>query len=337
MTITYNEQRKKYCVQVTVKGHRYQGRFDTKKEAQKFEASCRLTESPESNVTLGDWLLTYLTNYKRPTVSEVTYRRYKQSAAHLAPLCRYPIKDLPSFQVQKLYNELSTKLSAESVLKVHKILKSSLMQAFALGLINKPPLMGVTKPTVHKPQIEIFTDDEIAKIKSVFTDSNMDLLFYTLMITGARPSELLALRPMAVRENSIYICENKKNLRGQVFGRTKTTAGEREIPIPLSLSKKLRTFNEFCFHTANNTAYSLRNVERAWKSLLKRADVPYKRLYTLRHTFGTRMLAEGIPVNEVARIMGHANASITLNRYGHAIKGYDDIILQKQMKIFEAI
>lgn len=337
MTISFDKNRNKYCVQVTVKGHRYQGRFDTKKEAKDFEASCRLSEGPESNALLGDWLLTYLTNYKKPTVSETSYRTNKQTAAHLAPLANYRIKNLPSLQVQKLYNDLSTKYAENTVRRVHRLLKECLNEAYVLGLINKPPLQGVKAPTVHKTRVEVFTNDEIKKIREALTDSTVDLYFLTLMITGARPSELLALRPMAVRENSIFICENKKNLSGQVFGRTKTDAGIRDIPIPVTLAKKLKTHQNFVFQTSTGTAYSIQNVNRDWRKLLARAGVEYKKLYTLRHTFGTHMLANGMPLHEVSKLMGHENPTITVEYYGHAIHGYEDITAEKQLAIFGAV
>lgn len=336
MSIYYDEKRKSYLVQVMVHGVRIQRRVKTKNEAKRIEAEIKLRPPTTIDSTLGEWLVEWLVTYKKPAVSTVTYKRYVQTAAHLSPLSHYKITELPSLRVQQLYNELNEKLSDSSVNKVHKILKASLTTAYELGYINKPPLPGVKSPQVKKPKLEIFTKEEITIIKESLSDSNIDLLYLTLMVTGARPSELLALRPMAVRENSIYICESKKNLPGQVFGAPKTEAGERELPIPPALAKKLRQPGSFVFHTSNGTAYSIRYVERYWKRLLERAGLPHKRLYALRHTFATLMLAE-LPVNTVAILMGHQDASVTLNRYGHNIPGYEKIIEEKVTSIYGAV
>jgi len=47
--------------------------------------------------------------------------------------------------------------------------------------------------------------------------------------------------------------------------------------------------------------------------------LPHIRLYDLRHTHVTLMLAAGVPVHEVAARVGHASAKMTLDVYAHAL------------------
>ena len=58
-------------------------------------------------------------------------------------------------------------------------------------------------------------------------------------------------------------------------------------------------------------------VRRTWKSMLKKAGLPDRRLHDLRHTFATIQIEQGTPVKFTAGQLGLANASITLNRYSH--------------------
>jgi hypothetical protein len=46
---------------------------------------------------------------------------------------------------------------------------------------------------------------------------------------------------------------------------------------------------------------------------------PY-RLHDLRHTAGSHLLAEGVPLPEVSQILGHANPAITARLYAHAVR-----------------
>ena len=39
--------------------------------------------------------------------------------------------------------------------------------------------------------------------------------------------------------------------------------------------------------------------------------------HTLRHTFATRCIEAGVDVKSLSEILGHANATITINRYVH--------------------
>jgi integrase len=41
------------------------------------------------------------------------------------------------------------------------------------------------------------------------------------------------------------------------------------------------------------------------------------RFHDLRHSYATWLVSSGVPVNEVARVIGHSRASTTLNRYTH--------------------
>ena len=60
-----------------------------------------------------------------------------------------------------------------------------------------------------------------------------------------------------------------------------------------------------------STAYS------AMKRILKRAGLPAIRFHDLRHTFATHALASGVDAKTLAGILGHTNASFTLDTYTH--------------------
>jgi hypothetical protein len=58
------------------------------------------------------------------------------------------------------------------------------------------------------------------------------------------------------------------------------------------------------------------------------AALPRFRLYDLRHTYATHLLAEGAPITYVAAQLGHAKPTTTLMYYAHCLprgdKGYID-------------
>ena len=60
------------------------------------------------------------------------------------------------------------------------------------------------------------------------------------------------------------------------------------------------------------TPLDLSNVTKAWRRVLKKAKLPAFRLYDLRHTFATTLLAEGAPLTYVAAQMGHTKPTTTL-------------------------
>ncbi len=60
-------------------------------------------------------------------------------------------------------------------------------------------------------------------------------------------------------------------------------------------------------------------VNRSFKPLLRRAGLPCIRFHDLRHTAATLLLAEGIHPKIVQEKLGHAQISLTLDTYSHAL------------------
>lgn len=53
------------------------------------------------------------------------------------------------------------------------------------------------------------------------------------------------------------------------------------------------------------------------KVLLKKAELPMIRFHDLRHTFATHAIAGGVDAKTLSGILGHTNASFTLDTYTH--------------------
>ena len=47
------------------------------------------------------------------------------------------------------------------------------------------------------------------------------------------------------------------------------------------------------------------------------------RFHDLRHSYATWLISDGVPINDVQRVMGHEQASTTLNMYTHAASEHD--------------
>jgi integrase len=62
-------------------------------------------------------------------------------------------------------------------------------------------------------------------------------------------------------------------------------------------------------------------LTKAFQRAASTAKIKGATLHSLRHSAATWMLAGGADVVSVQRILGHAAASTTLNRYSHAVEG----------------
>ncbi|MER5334919.1 tyrosine-type recombinase/integrase [Micromonospora sp. NPDC002717] len=68
---------------------------------------------------------------------------------------------------------------------------------------------------------------------------------------------------------------------------------------------------------------------RVWKPSLQRAGLPVAlRFHDLRHSYATWLVSDGVPINDVAKVMGHEQTSTTLNSYTHSTAERDCRVLK---------
>ncbi len=111
---------------------------------------------------------------------------------------------------------------------------------------------------------------------------------------------------------------------GVNIGETKTDKGVRSITLPQSVIEMLRTrqktaVSEWIFPNLFHPEYpvNLAAAYRKLKALLKRAELPMVRFHDLRHTFATHAMQGGVDAKTLSGILGHTNASFTLDTYTH--------------------
>lgn len=73
------------------------------------------------------------------------------------------------------------------------------------------------------------------------------------------------------------------------------------------------------FHDGTTYEIPMRQdmMRRRFNTLMKHLEIPDVHFHTLRHTFATQAIEEGINPKTVSELLGHSSVSITLDRYVH--------------------
>lgn len=356
-TISYDKVHNSYrAYYVTPAGRRISKRFKEKKEAaawladQQSKANSGNFTEP-SNITLGSWLVTWIQEYKKAAISQRTLERYVELAGKCATVAGIKLQQLTVPQVQALYSQLAGDgLSAHTIDKVHKVLKAAMKKALQVGLVPRNIIDAVEPPKFERThEIVTFTRTEVDAILSAAREHNQGRYYCFILLaitTGMRLGELLALRwsDLNPLRREVSISRNLQQAKsGIIINPPKTKAGRRTISIPaqvvsalqeLKHGRKIESIDALIFVTSTGTPYSPRNIEHAWKRIMRRAGIPYRNFHVLRHTHCTDLLAAGVPIVEVARRVGHARISHTLELYGHAIPSYDKEIAGKVSNLY---
>ena len=300
-----------------------------------------LTE--DSRMTLGEWLDRWLEERVAPSVRESTLESYRYHIRHhIKPrLGSKPIGKITADDVQKLYREIQNcgriqedpvwghALSGSTVRRLHGVFHMAMDAAVRAHLIPKNLTEGITLPKKETVPKQVLNDAQLERfIKEIQSDPIWHDFFYTELTTGLRQGEICGLMwsdfdeahgTLSVRR-TLHIQKGGR----LVTGETKTGTGKRTITLPPSTAgllaqRKKSSYSQWIFpnplrpeQPANpNAAYN------HLKTLLKRAGLPSIRFHDLRHTFATHALASGVDAKTLSGILGHTQASFTLDTYTH--------------------
>lgn len=123
------------------------------------------------SIKLGEWLTFCLEVYMKPSIKQSTYSSYEAYIrVHLKPyLGELELKDLSPRTLQQFYNYKSEAegLSPKTIININLFLHKALAYAVTEGYISSNPAAGVNLPRGKKPQIQILTRDEQARLDAM--------------------------------------------------------------------------------------------------------------------------------------------------------------------------
>lgn len=157
---------------------------------------------------------------------------------------------------------------------------------------------------------------------------------------GLRWGEAVGLRWDAVdlMGGSLRVVRTVVEVAGYVSEKSypKSRAGRREVPLPPFLVELLTAHREafepgptgeLFTNVAGGPLWRGSFRSRIWKPALLRARLPLAlRFHDLRHCYATWLVTDGTPINLVQAVMGHEQASTTLDRYTHTPSGHGERI-----------
>jgi integrase len=146
-------------------------------------------------------------------------------------------------------------------------------------------------------------------------------IFLTAAMTGMRHGELLALRWRDIDWEAKRIRVRRNYTRGH-WSTPKSRSGERAVPLSGKVEEELRAHLQRSLFSEEDDLVFANPLSgevlphgplvRRFKKALKAAGVRVIRFHDLRHTFGTRIAAAGVPMRTLQEWMGHRDYRTTL-------------------------
>lgn len=281
----------------------------------------------------GRWLET-----RKVVVKESTYVKYASILDnHILPYLGglHPTEVTPEITglfTQKLAAE---GLSAKTIRDILAILHS-ILEFTSRNYPGFFPQTDITYPKESKKETRVLTLEEQTR----FTEHLLDGLdpcragILLALMTGMRIGEICALRwkDISLEKKTIRISATMQRLRDTeaengprtkvLIGAPKTDTSERVIPITdlaAEICGRVVPANRSAFLLTGTEDYmEPRLLQYRFAHLAEECGLEGVHFHTMRHTFATRCIEVGFELKSLSEILGHANTSITMNRYVHS-------------------
>lgn len=323
----------------------------------------------ESNISLNDWFIIWIKDFKMKSVKPGTQEVYKNiySGCIKKSLGKRKIKDIRLEHIQRLYNNMSEEYAEGTIRLANVVLYGLLEQAMKNQLITSNPVRLATIPKARKrQQRKVLTLKEQKLFLSYAQQySRLYTLFAFSLFTGCRNGEARAITwsDLDFENRIIHVTGTLKYIKGIGIykGTPKSDAAHRDIPmleacyqllkqiqgeqkamaeLAGELWKPLKGLEDLVFTQNNGTPVSREIVSAELRKLINklREDGYYMEDFTfhsLRHTFATRALESGISMKATQAILGHAQYAVTADLYSHVLPNTKKLEMDKMAYIFE--
>jgi len=337
-----------------------QGGFRTKKEAQQAldKAKVALAENRfvvPTNITLRSFLEDEWLPTIKKTVRPTTYSSYEGHVRnHLVPrLGSIQLRRLNAATINAHYAFLADQgnlkgegLSPASIRRVHATLHRALRDAVRWQRLYYNPADAADPPraSAERSELDVWSCDELKAFLANVRDDRLYPLWLLYSTTGLRRGEALGLQwgDLDLEARRLVVRRSLVPVDGvPQLSEPKTKHGRRTLPLDSATVSVLRE------HRLEQREQQMRNrkvwedgdwvftdergrpldgnlVTKKFTVLSARAGVRHIPLHSVRHTYASIALGNGMNVRDLSARLGHSTTAFTLDFYVHAIPAVEE-------------
>jgi integrase len=305
-------------------------RSQAEAELRKLIGSVQVAQARRERMTVaeaGELLIASATTrgLKRSTVMsyETICRVHLSPFFGSRPLDRIARRDVESLGAQMIRKGKAPATTRHALSVLHTIFEHARRQEWVVA----NPVSLADKPRVEQvdPDIRFLDTEEVEALVRGVPDDYLGRverpMYLAAAMTGMRQGELLALRWLDVDWAAQRVRIRRNFVRGE-FGTPKSKRSSRSVPLADRLARELDQLHrgtnwpgedDLVFaHPHTGKPIDRSKLLKRFKSALKHAGVRDVRFHDLRHTFGTRLAAQGVPMRTLQEMMGHRDFKTTL-------------------------
>lgn len=270
-------------------------------------------------------------------------RKRSELKTHIYPAIGHrPLAALRQSQMQAFATGLD--LEPSSARTVWSTARSIVRAAVRDRLIGHDPCLGVKLPELHIEEFELLLVEEVEGLTDAVPERFQALVEMTAG-SGLRQGEVFGLevrhvdflrRTVKVEQQlqpvpggglAFVKLKNRSSYRTVPVGQVviealaahlhRLPAQEIEVADHLGRTPTMRPAKLLFTTDAGKPLHKKTFVETVWWPARVAAGVPAAGMHDLRHFYASMLIRAGLSPKVVAKLLGHANPTITLNTYAH--------------------
>lgn len=237
--------------------------------------------------------------------SPYTSRNYLKSNKDLLEFTNKNPNEISEDDVKEYVAEKLPESSASTII----VFLSAIKFAYT-GILKKDITISIKRPKREKKFPAVLTKEEVKKLFEVTNNKKSKLMLSMLYACGFRVSELtnLKLETLDFNEKVGYV-KQAKGRKDRVFNIPDFLAEELKEQVK---SQKEKEFEYLFSNPSSGKQMSSRNIQKIVSNSTKKAQIEKEvHPHTLRHSFATHLLEDGVDIRKIQELLGHADLSTT--------------------------
>lgn len=249
-----------------------------------------------------------MNNYLEKYIRELKNHNYSANTIRLYSMYLHRFLDFSRDHKLEPTERISIFLNSTLSGHEQRRLAWSAIKLFYSLIIQKPCPYSLSKVRQRKRLPDILSRDEIITLLSCISNTNHRMMIGMLYGSGLRVSEVCS-----IRVKDLDILRLKLKIRDSKGNKDRITLLSSELVPDLEDLVRERKAEDFLFLTQSKTKYSVRTIQKVFSRALRKSKIlKSPTCHTLRHSFATHLVENGVDIKTVKQLLGHKSVKTTM-------------------------
>jgi len=275
----------------------------------------------------------------KPHLAPRTYEDYADTVKrHIEPyIGKIALDKLTPQDVQRMIVTVTKNVSPQMGYRCRRTLRTALTRAMKWGYVARNVASLTDAPKVVQREMTALTPDEAKQLLKAVRGDRLEALYTVALALGLRQGEALGLRwqDIDVDARSLTVRYQLQRVDGKpALVEPKTPKSRRTLVLPgvavdALRRHRVRQLEErlwagsrwqeggFVFTSSIGTPIDRATIQKQFRTLVTKAELPPMRFHDLRHSAASLLAAQGATARDVMETLGHTQIATTMNLYTH--------------------